>query len=295
MPNDALPAQITSDVVRFAETQTAVVARATALVVSNAVELDAANELLKAIKSAIVQLELKRTTITKPLDATKKAIMDFFKPPTERLQEAERIVKQQKIGPYLQRVEAERQAEERRLQEAAEKERQRIAAESRRKEEQAAAARAKAEQEARDRQKQAEEAEERRRKAEAEGNAVAAAKAAAEAAKAQEQARNALLNGSAKADELQAQAHAKMEVSQGIATPTVERSEGPKGLSARKKYDAEVVNKMALIKAIAEGVAPATLLKVDETALRQYATAVKEGFNLPGCRLVTSDVIASRA
>lgn len=129
--------------------------------------LDAAAAELSAIVKRKKEITEKRLEITRPLDAAKKAIMDFFAGPLDLLEQAERTLK----GGML---EYER------------KERERIAAERRAAEEKAARERAEAE-------RQAREAEEAARKAAQAGNQEAAQQLAAEAEAAREQVELALV------------------------------------------------------------------------------------------------------
>ena len=61
--------------------------------VTNAIGYRDAAEDLKIIKGQLNQVNEKRLEITRPMDAAKKAVMDFFKPVVSRLEDAERHVK----------------------------------------------------------------------------------------------------------------------------------------------------------------------------------------------------------
>ena len=275
---------IPADVQEMIERQSAVVSLANSLTVTNQAEAARATEFQTSARKAEQELEAKRVSITKPMDEAKSKVMELFRRPIEALGQAKRIAKA-KVDAYLESE--RRKAEEiaARQREEAERERQKIAAEARKKEEQAAAARAKAEQEARDRQREADEAEARRVAAVAEGNAKAAAQAAAEAAKAIERAQSALVAGHAKADELQSQASAKMEVASNVAVMTAAAPVAIKGHSGRTIYGCEVFDIKPLVADIVAGRAPYNLIEPNETALRQRAQSEKEEFKLGGCRL----------
>ena len=275
---------IPADVQEMIERESAVVSLANALIVTNEAEAKQATEFQTRARKAEQELEAKRVAITKPMDDARSKVMDLFRRPIEALGQAKRIAKA-KVDAYLEAERRKAEAIAARQREEAERERQRIAAEARKKEEQAAAARAKAEQEARDRQREAEEAEQRRQTAIAEGNAKAAAQAAAEAARAIEQAQSALVAGHAKADELQSQASAKMEVASNIAVMTAPEPVGIKGHSGRTVYGCEVFDVKLLVADIVAGKAPYNLVEPNETALRQRAQSEKEEFKLGGCRL----------
>ncbi len=73
-----------------------------------------AGEQLKQIKTLQSELEEKRFTITRPMDAAKKAVMELFRAPTERLAAAELNIKKA-IGTW--QTEQERIAKERQRQE----------------------------------------------------------------------------------------------------------------------------------------------------------------------------------
>ena len=275
---------IPADVQEMIERESAVVSLANALTVTNQAEATQATEFQTRARKAEQELEAKRVAITKPMDEAKAKVMELFRRPIEALGQAKRIAKA-KVDAYLESERKKAEAIAARQREEAERERQRLAAEARRKEEQAAAARAKAEQEARDRQREADEAEARRVAAVAEGNAKAAAQAAAESAKAIEQAKSALSAGHAKADELQSQASAKMEVSSNVAVMTAPTQVGIKGHSGRTIYGCEVFDIKLLVADIVAGQAPYNLIEPNETALRQRAQSEKEEFKLGGCRL----------
>jgi len=85
---------------------------------------------LKAIKARSSALDEQRKSITSPMDAAKKAVMDLFRAPLETLAEAEKILKSKMLA-YQQaeqrkadeaRLAAERQAEEERARLKAEAE-----------------------------------------------------------------------------------------------------------------------------------------------------------------------------
>lgn len=84
----------------------------------------AANE-LKAIKGKARDLENRRLSMTRPLDDAKKQIMDFFRQPMQYLVDAEGIIKRGMLA-YQNEQERLRRAEEARLRDIAEKERQRL-------------------------------------------------------------------------------------------------------------------------------------------------------------------------
>jgi hypothetical protein len=282
---------ITTEVQGFASTQLTVIERSTALVIADDAGAQAANELLVSMRNAAKALEEKRVELKAPSLEACRRIDEFFKGPIERLTDAGRALKA-RIQLFLDEKEKIRKAEEARLAEIAAKERARLEAEARRKEEAAAAERAKAQQEAESTRRAAGVAARRRAGPEAQGNAKAAEKAAAEAAKLTEGARTALEKGETKAASLEGAAQDVRTVAAAVPEPAsmMPAPAKPKGFSSRPVYGCEVVNLMELVKAVAAGRAPIGLVQANETALRQRASADKEGFDLPGCRLTKRQV-----
>jgi len=95
--------------------------------VKTAEDYAAAGEELARIKGAQKRLDTLRKTITQPMDAAKKAVLDFFRPHEERMRQAESLIKRQLIA-YSDEQERIQREEQRKANEAAEKERQKIAA-----------------------------------------------------------------------------------------------------------------------------------------------------------------------
>lgn len=84
---------------------------------------------LQAIKALQKTLEEKRFSITKPMDAAKKAVMDLFRVPTNGLEMAESILKKQ-IDRWLDAKEKARIAAHREAEKAAAAEKERLASEA---------------------------------------------------------------------------------------------------------------------------------------------------------------------
>lgn len=222
---------------------------------------------LQGIKAKAKALDDQRKAITKPLDDAKKQVMDLFRQPLELLDQAEGLLKRSMLT-YQSEQDRIRREEQRKLEEAAAKERARLAAEAAAAE---AAARAKAE--------------EQRRKAEeaaAAGKAEQAAKLLAKA-DATEQA------GTEKAQILQTTA--------AVISAPIPVAEAPAatGISTRGVWKAEVSDLMALVKAVAAGDAPVTLLQANTTAINQTAKALKSAMNYPGIRVWQEQTLAARA
>lgn len=66
------------------------------------------------------------------------------------------------------------------------------------------------------------------------------------------------------------------------------------GISTRKNWKAEVVDVLALVKAVAEGKAPLELIAPNMTVINRYAKASEDKLNIPGVRAFNDVVIASR-
>ena len=97
--------------------------------VTTAAEYTAAGEELKKVKAAAKRLDEIRKSMTKPLDAAKRAIMDFFREPETKLQRAESDIKRAMIA-YSEEQERIRREEQRKAEEAARKEREKLEAQA---------------------------------------------------------------------------------------------------------------------------------------------------------------------
>jgi len=84
-----------------------------------------AGDYLRSIKQSSKKLEDLRVSMTKPLDESKRRIMDLFRQPLEKLIQAELALKRGMLG-YQQEQERKRREEEDRLQEIARKEAERL-------------------------------------------------------------------------------------------------------------------------------------------------------------------------
>lgn len=90
---------------------------------------EAAGTELQRVKGVLKRLTDQRMLFTRPLDASKKAIMDFFRGPEEKLARAENCIKRAMAG-YQQEQERLRIEDQRRADEAARKERERLEAQA---------------------------------------------------------------------------------------------------------------------------------------------------------------------
>lgn len=87
-------------------------------------QYSASAETLKAIKAKRSALDEERKKMTRPLDDTKRRIMDFFKAPLDYLDKAEAVIKKAILG-FEQDQEKKRVEEEKRLKDLADKEAER--------------------------------------------------------------------------------------------------------------------------------------------------------------------------
>lgn len=80
-----------------------------------------------------------------------------------------------------------------------------------------------------------------------------------------------------------------------IAPPVTVPVQKTAGISTRSNWTAEVVDLMELVKAVAAGTQPLSLLQADTTRLTQMAKALKAELNIPGVRAVENTIISARA
>lgn len=235
-------------------------ANATDYVIDSPTMYELASDDLRSIKTLQKEVEAKRTSVTGPLNQAVKAVNDLFRAPKDYLDKAESTLKRAMVTwsqeQERQAAEARRQAEA-----AARVERERLARMEA--EAQATARRAEAEAQA----------------AAQAGDTEAAAQAMQEAQEAQQQA-----------------AVAVMTANVMTVTPQVEAPEKVSGISTRVSYTAEVTDLLALIKAVAEGIAPIQCLQADTKFLGAQARAFKtKGPLFPGVVVNEDRSIAARA
>lgn len=252
------PYKIPGEVEVFTAERVAITKRAAAIVVDSHTTAQVANTYMLELAEAAKTLEAKRVELKAPFLAGCRQIDDYFSTQVRALDESRRVVKG-RIDTYL-RAEAERIAREAREAE------ERAAAERRRLQEEADRREAAARQE---RERAAQEA------AKKQGADAAAALAAGER-------RAAALEENAAVKRLEADT--QVATAPAASAPTI------KGFRARTKYDCEVVDLLQLVKAIADGRASISCVMANEQTLRKMAEAMKEGFNVPGCRLKTSRI-----
>jgi hypothetical protein len=261
--------------------------------VSNDVEYADGAEELRRIKQQQDILETRRFAITRPMDAAKKAVMDFFRPYSDRLDDAEIHVKRALTG-YA--TEQKRIADE-----AARVERQRQEKEAKRLREEAAAADEAAAKKERDRLAELQRKEDERAAEEAERLATerAAAKTEEDQRRAEEQEKAAQkrrddeqerlhqerLASEAKERERTARAETLETRAETVTTAPVATAPKVKGISTRKKWSYEVVD-IALV--------PREYLMLNGVAIGGVVRALKGETNIPGIRVVSEDIMSAR-
>jgi len=72
---------------------TTLTTQANAVVITGQQDLDVAGQLLIEVKRRYKELDSQRKTITNPIDAAKKAVMDLFRNPLLQLEKAESVIK----------------------------------------------------------------------------------------------------------------------------------------------------------------------------------------------------------
>lgn len=266
----------------------------TSLEVANSYQVDspamfnAAADELKAIKTRRSEIEELRLSLTRPLDEAKRRIMDLFRLPTERLDQAEAVLKRGMLS--FQNAEREKQEQARREAEA----RARVEREEAERRQRAAEA-----EERRIREEAA--AKERQAREDAEAARRAGDEAAARAAEAlAEQERHQAEIAANEAAEVAQAARDEIELAE-VAPPSLPTVVVPTaaGISTRQTWKAEVTDLVALVKAAAKAhdAGDPTLmgyLLANETAIGQVARALKAQTRIPGVRVYAQDSMAVR-
>lgn len=188
--------------------------------------------MFKEINEKIKAMDAKRKSMTKPLDESKKRIMDFFRGPIDFLEKAKKTVKRAMIV-YQDKLEQDRIEAQKEADRLAEKEAK----------------------------YQAGLAEKRAARAEKKGDID-------------------------KAEEIREE---KEEI-HVVAPIVASMKPKSKGVAIRENWSAKVVDKKALIKAVAEGRAPETLIIVDMKVANQMARALKGSMGFDGLKAVVSRV-----
>lgn len=249
--------------------------------------LDVASEELRRLVARKKEIEELRLSLTRPIDEAKKRIMDLFRAPTDRLSEAEGMLRKGIVAYQVkEREEADRKRREAEATARAERERlerEQAAAE-------AEARRIREEQVKAERERLA--AIERERAA---GNEAAAKEAERVAREEAEKAAAAEAEARAKADA----AKAEIEIADVAPVLPMIAPAKAEGISSRQNWKAECIDLQALVSAAAAAAArgDTTLLGYIEPntkALGQVAKALKGAARIPGVRIFAEDAIAVR-
>ncbi|KKN41479.1 hypothetical protein LCGC14_0722930 [marine sediment metagenome] len=118
---------LATEAVKDEETKiVALVSTAEALTIKTTEELGASTDLLQTVKSRQKALTDMRLSITRPMDAAKKRVMELFQPAVDRLATAEQTIKTAVLAYTQEQVRLQREAQDR-LDAEAERERVRLA------------------------------------------------------------------------------------------------------------------------------------------------------------------------
>ena len=223
---------------------------------------------LKRIKNKMRDLEEMRKNLTRPIDAAKKAVMDFFRKPEEYLRNAESAYKRAMLV-YQDEQERQRKAEQDRIRELQRQEQERLAKE--------------AEAAERESRRLAEEAAKKEREAAAIKDGEARRIAEEEAARLR-----------AESEQNQLTANAVIDQAASLP-PAIVTRELPqtRGVTTRTTWAAELVDKMTLVKAVAAGTVPLIALDVNQKFLNQQAVSLKDALRIPGVKAVSKQGIAA--
>ena len=254
MAEQEAPNQVTA-VARLTE-------RVRAICIENAEDANRAADLTREIKGYAAVLDGREKEITRPLNASLASIRALFKPARDGLIAAEAAIKT-KISDWNIAEEKRRREVQRKLDEAAERERAKLRQE-------AAAAEARA-------RERAEALREQARSLQDE-----AARAALEA------------RAQTTLETAQARAEAKAELAATIVAPVIPDAPKPAGISTQMRWKGDVTDLAALVTAIAHGQAPAHLVRPDPAAIDRYARGVRDTVTIPGLAISAVPVIAVR-
>lgn len=122
-----LDLQTNAEVREITEQTETLLARGMNCVVKSDGDFEVAALDLQHVKGVLKRMTDTRMSFTRPLDASKKAIMDFFRGPEDKLARAENGIKRAMTG-YQQEQERLRQEDQRRADEAARREREKLIA-----------------------------------------------------------------------------------------------------------------------------------------------------------------------
>lgn len=230
--------------------------------ITNALEYSQSAGLLKTVKTMAADVEARRVSMTKPLDESKKRIMDHFRPTLDRLAAIESTIKAQVLmyQREQERLRAEAQAKALAVAQAEERRQREI------------------------KEKQQREWEAREATARAEAEKLAAAGHAEESARARAEADRAAVKAAERAE--QAEAVVVMAPVIAAETPSVT------GISTRKIWMARIDDVEKI---------PANYYLGDEKVieaigrvLNRFASATKGAVSVPGVKFYSEDLMSVR-
>lgn len=245
---------------------------------------------MQELQTKLDQLTERRMTITRPMDAAKKAVMDLFRGPTERCETAIANLKksiltfQREEKAREQEAERKRQEEERKARIAAEQEQLRIQAEADRK------ARELAEQ-----RRLAVQAEQKALEAAARGDTEAEEKAAAEALERQQEEARLAAEAEASRQAAEAQKRAAMVMAPAVQAEATK----VRGIVTQAPWTAALVDdtdatKLALLKYVLENPQYINFIDVNMKPIIQVAKALQGNTKIPGIRVYQDERLTSR-
>ena len=256
------------------------------IVINSPIMYELAAEELKTLQTQLASLTEKRFSITRPMDAAKKAVMSLFSSPIERCEKAIEHLKAGMLA-YQKQEREKAEAAQRLIEDAARQERLRLEAKAR--EDQAAA------------DKKAREIALAKAEAEAEAQKAELA-AAVKDNEGVEEAYEKLLalsqtQAAAEADLKQAaeRAYAAQSIASVLTAPVV-ASEAPKvkGVSISAPWTAEVTDLLALVKFVAANPQYINFLQENITPIKQQAKALQKNCKIDGVRVFQEDRLTSR-
>lgn len=240
---------------------------AQATIIDSAITYDAAADDLRTISLRIDSIEDLRKSIVKPFQDAVKNANAQFSGPAAIWKSASDTLRTAMLGYSRRQEQIAREAREK-AEAAARAEQDRLR-------EEAAAATAKADAEAAELRRKADELA-------AAGKAAQAAKMAARADSREDAGRSQAIAATIAAQQVVA-----------AAAPVFEPV-AAKGVAGTKRFTAEVVDLVALIKHVAEHPELQHYLEANLTALRQFATATRGAAPIPGVRIVQVDGLSVR-
>lgn len=264
-----------------------------ALQVIDAQSYEHGAEILRTVKTLFNTVETSRKKITQPLDEAKKQVMNLFRPLTDTLTNAEKILKRRMVT-WKDEQERIAREEQRKADEKARIERERLEREARIAEEKAAAkARAKAEEARRKAEAKADEERAERASRQEEADAEEAERLAAEQTEADKRHQAELARLAADAEEKERAAreenakaaNLRERASMTVAAPVAPAAPKVGGISGRKVWQFEIIDPAKL---------PLEYTIPDVKRIRRVVNAMGADTNIPGVRVWSESTLAAR-